>query len=519
VDGSYAFIVSQTAISVWSTTGTPWATKSGDYGGAYVYAAPGELRVAKQLGMPVVETIVANGGSTAEGPPYVGQFRGWFLDGSQYFTLENDNLHIYTVQGVQTHVSAATGSILGGVGSYFWTQNQYGLQFFQVGGNGQPIKTYPLDARARIGSSLKRIAIVDDGPQQVTIVHLDAPATSETVYLPFPDVQSFAGDESGNWTFGGKRGEVYFSGTGSLPARTGRLGCGQVLRLAGSPSGSVAVATASKLLIVNPAESIVTALNVVAGNVSYIDTSDNGGLALSGDGRTAVAVASDYSPYITIDRSVYVYNWPSWNVVRVYPFENGRPNAIKNSFDLSQDGKTFAVQLGKYSSNWNFDTTVTDIVPAQPSIWKYAGTVDAVPLLSPNGKRFTVTNALRAATSTTVIYENGAAKKTITGSAVGWLDDDHLLVQSYLPQPGMAYDLYEKSEVYDGQGNLAWSPPLPETKRFDLVGPFKILSKGDGNIYDVITGAVTSTELPAGSVIAGPYIMSVSGRSLRATRY
>jgi hypothetical protein len=74
--------------------------------------------------------------------------------------------------------------------------------------------------------------------------------------------------------------------------------------------------------------------------------------------------------------------------------------------------------------------------------------------------------------------------------------------------------------VYDGQGHLLSSPPLPEIPSFDVVSSTRIFSHGDQNFYDPTTGALLArTGLPSQSVVAGRYVVSVSGQTLIATPF
>jgi hypothetical protein len=87
-------------------------------------------------------------------------------------------------------------------------------------------------------------------------------------------------------------------------------------------------------------------------------------------------------------------------------------------------------------------------------------------------------------------------------------------------QLGCSRTQYAASGIYDGSGTLIASPALPAITSFDLVGATRLFSHSDQDIYDIATGAmVQATGLPPQSVVAGPFIVSVSGRSLEATRY
>jgi hypothetical protein len=107
----------------------------------------------------------------------------------------------------------------------------------------------------------------------------------------------------------------------------------------------------------------------------------------------------------------------------------------------------------------------------------------------------------------------------VAGSAVGWLDEGHLLLQKCAAGSSGTVN-YSGTIICDPRGTVLSTPPLPEITSFDAITSTLVFSHKEQTLYDVASGAVvSSTGLGSPSTAAGPFIVSVAGHSLLATRH
>jgi hypothetical protein len=537
-DGSYLWVASATSLSAWSPSGMAMGSHPGAYDTAAIFAAPTGLLVALgPAGANVIETVSPTDGTSSSSPMFSGTFATWFADGTKFLSTVGTNIFVYTASASEVqlvHLSAV--GTLGGGGSYFWNfPNAIGnpLDVYEIGGSGQPVGTYNLaNDNAVAMASGQRLGILGSSGM-VTILDLTAtPMADQTMATPVPSPSVFAADSTGHyWSIGSAFGSVYFQGTASAPGDSGTLGCGQVLGLAGSAAGVSVVGTVSGgTLIFDVATSLEASVPITSGldqsvDLSFYSPRVNNGLRLSSDGKTLAVAASSYAGNAG-DRSLYVLSAPSWRAKYSVPLMDSSSNEIVFDFDMSRDATTLAETLATWNGQfWDYATTVTDISGAKV-ILSYSGKGTAVsvppsvPLLSPSGSHIAVTQGgPPSSSSTTELYTGSTLVNAVPGAAVGWIDDSRLLVQTYVPAHPPFFT-FAATQIYDASGNLLSSPPLPAIHGFDPIGTTELFSHSDQIIYDVATGAVVeATGLPGQSVVAGPFIVSVSGRSLRATRY
>jgi hypothetical protein len=513
-DGSYVWGASSTSLSAWSPSGTPLLTHAGDYSSARIFAAPGHLLVASgPAGANVIEDVVTSGGASTTSPAFTGTFASWFSDGTHFLSSVGNTVFVYTAAASQVEaVPVSKVWELGGGGNYFWDDTGYVLALYQLGGSAQPIQQ--INAYGQWVATPRYLAMVDNAAG-ATIVDLQAATVTSQVITGPQGSGAFASDSNGDWAIGGF-GLIAYHGTASSPGATGTLGCGVVLGITGSPSGVVALGTSGGQTIVLDvaAASLLAEPPLASGDWSsfggVVLPSVNNGLKLTSDGQTLAATTSDAINEVpTSDVTLFVYSAPGWGTEYSYPYPYGT-QGTSLFFDMSADGSTLARTVGSGISASSFQTTVTNL-SGTTTVLTYSGET-AAPLLSPSGAHIAVNDS----TSTTVrLYAGGTLVTAVPGTAIGWLDDNHVFLQVIDPEAASYV-----TRIYDAQGTLAGYPELPQMVGFDVVGPTTIYSHTDQRIYDVTTGTVVqSTGLPPQSVVAGPFIVSVTTTSLQVTRY
>jgi hypothetical protein len=490
-------------LRTWSPTGTPLATRLGNYVSASIAAVPGELRIANGPAGSVIEHVSAATGASSSSPPFSATFRTWFADGSR-FVAAVGTTHLFVYDDAATKLSlfsvASVGVLpgnVGGGGDYVFNRSDsgQGTDVYQIGGNGQAVAHYS-DFGAPFWSN--STLALPAGSDALTVVRLDASLATATYPLPhvleapasgfqYRGLSAFAADANGDFAVGSALGSLYFQGTSRAPSASGMLGCGSVVSVAGSTEGTGVVATASgNLFVVDVPTSTVRAdLGIAADEV-----------ALSGDGKTlALLERANDAGAVALD----ILALPAGSVLHTF---TGAPAPL--SFSLSQDGTTLARRLPN-------ETDVTDLSGTN-SLLTIAGALPVSPALSPSGKYVAAPEG--AFPPSTQLFAQGTLVSAMNGTAIGWTDDNHLLVQlsPYRSTPG-------PSTLYDNQGNVLAMPALPILTAFSAITATTIYSRDDGNLYDVTTGSLVSrTSLPGG-VVAGARILAPEGPALVGKTY
>src|SRR5579859_716208 len=515
-DGSYVWTASASALSLTSPKGAPLVTHAGNYAGAAVYAAKGRVLVARgPAGANVIETVDAASGAATTSPSFSGTFASWFTDGTGFLSsVGTTNAYVYSPAATQLQLLTVPAvGVLGGGGKYVWAGTSLGSVDVYALGAAAPVATLGPSGTA-IGTP-RTLAFLASSGATLTLVDLQSTTFArQDVTTAVSNLGGFGADAAGLWAVGAQ-GVVAFHGTTSSPDATGTLGCGQVLSLAGSAAGAVALGTpVGTLLLDVPGASAEASFAAPA--VTSADA-----LRLSSDGHT-LAIASDVHD-ATAHRGVDVYAWPGWGPASSLPYTLGSGGVADiASFDLSRQGNAVALSLAQANAGADsYETTLTAL-PAGTRLLDVTASAslgDSLrPLLSPGGATVAVTDRRRSASSSTQLYQGGKLVGAASGVAVGWIDDGHLVVDTYTGGVPLGSGTFAGTTIVDGVGQTVASPPLPEIPGFDVIDATRIFSHGDQAIYDWTTGArLQSTGLPAQSAVAGPFIVSVSGQRLQAT--
>jgi hypothetical protein len=298
----------------------------------------------------------------------------------------------------------------------------------------------------------------------------------------------------------------------SLPSAPRYFGLGAAWSIAGSASNA-AIATASGK---DPVYD--TGLSTVQETIDF----SSGKVALSSDGSILGALAYNNDSQYLPDRTLDFYSLPSENVISSFPstFPSG-----DFDFTLSASGTTIGQEAGD-----NPTTRRVSSIAGGTSIWSDSGNNQTSIFLSPDGTLIAVSTGSELPNCVTEIILNGAQVAAVSGVAVGWIDNNRLLVQTYARAGG--FSTYMGSTIYSAAGVVLSTPALPDVYN-NLASPGSIQTVTSDTVYDpksnsiysLTTGqAVWTGSLPgaAGSgvgAVAGPNIVYESGNLVVAEPY
>jgi hypothetical protein len=467
-DGSYVWGPTDAGLSVWSVTGTLLLTHPGNYGAAKVFAAPGELRVARgPAGANVIETISVPGGEATVSAPFSGDFDGWFVDGARFLTTLGDVVWIYSRTGAPEGMFTQPSVGVFGQGEFVWTRYT-GFTAYAVDGHGEVVASYPLTGAASTAGT--NVAFLSGS--SLTVIDLSGATASRLDYvLPFSDASSFAVAPSGpEWAVGTPDGLVLAGGDG--PPRSCR-GIEPPASMAGG-GDRLAISTGSR----------ITTYDAVTGNAETTLPLAAAKVQLTNDGTLLAAGSA---------AGLELYSMPAASKVRAWP--------ASAAFALGASGNTMVTLTG---SGWEVFA-----LAGESPIWSYADATGSIPAASPDGTRIVVSTGYSgrpAASSVTKIFDGATLVTAVPGWATGWIDDARLLVTEW-SYSRMGAPFLTRTVLYDRTGAAVATPPLPRIDRFQVVAPDLIYSPSSNAIYSVTSGsAVWTSAVPpswAGAVAGG----------------
>ncbi|MET0532974.1 MAG: hypothetical protein ABW171_02010, partial [Steroidobacter sp.] len=129
-------------------------------------------------------------------------------------------------------------------------------------------------------------------------------------------------------------------------------------------------------------------------------------------------------------------------------------------------------------------------------IWSGAASPDLrsaleiVPRLSPiDGIIAASDTAARVASTATHLYDNGTLYTAVSGWALGWLDENRLLLNRYTPVGAGSQVSYSGAVVVNASGQQVQSPPLPELFNVQSAGVDTVYSRDSNKIFSLSSGA------------------------------
>ncbi|WP_437802715.1 hypothetical protein [Sorangium sp. So ce693] len=525
-DGSYAWTRRQSTstITLWSNAGVErWSAAVSHHGD--VYAAPDALRIAPAPLGPLhnsVAVLPADGSPPTVTPELSGTFHSWFQDGERFLTTVGTTVRVYSKAAIQEGiVNLPSLKQLAGTRDYLWmladNRADSPLMVYRVGGGAVPVAEYPdrADYRYTFAPTERALALLHTQSSRLDIIDLDGPEVTLTEHAP-PLIQNTRVDidKDLRLAVSNAYGAISYKGTLTDPEGSGLLGCGALHSVAGSPSGHVALATGSgRTLLYDTA-----ALD--AGPSAVVPFHSNKVL-LSADGSLLAARAA-FDPLVT-DKSLRLFSLPDG--AQLASLSRGQ---VIQDFSMSFDGSTVGCtyRLDEHRT----ERVVSDWAGSAP-LFQDTGHRPA-PLVSPDGHHFVVTDSAPSeGCGFTQFYDDGALVNVVPGCAIGWLDDTHVLVQSYIRNFESSRWTCQASAIYDELGNPVDAPPLPRipirTDSGDSDDDYGILpvsatalySRYDGVLYDIETGAALATFPGSRSAVAGAFMVHPCGYGVCAETY
>jgi hypothetical protein len=508
-DGSYVVAGNSTGVMAWSPTGTLLFQRAGAHNAAKAFAAAGELRIAMgPAGNNVIEHVTIPAGTSTVTPAFLGTFHSWFMDGESFFSNTGNTVWVYTPSAVQRDlVALPTIAGLGGQDDWLWTKTEVPavLQIYRVGAGATPASTYNLSPSNAVMPSTGTIGIVESTPaesRQISVVDLSGATPVRRDYTsPFPYLRSFASASANDWVYTNMFGVML-----GEPGRPTKYSLGLARSIAGSDS-RIAIATASGSIFYYDANS-----RQLQGEIEFT----SGKIQLSADGNVLTASAEDgYSQYAT-DRTLKVFSLPSETLLGEWP--HSYPTDMLWDFSLSFAG-THIGQVTSATDNLSVTNSVT-LLDGTP-VWTYVppplpyGTSERIPIhISPDGTRIALADHLAGQATASNIYLNGILSSAASGYALGWADNNRLLLNRYNSQGG-----YTGVDLVQANGQLITGLlPLPESFEMQQLSGNRIYLPGTNEVYDLATGNLTwSSQAPHANpgAVAGPNVVFTSNATVR----
>lgn len=505
-DGQFLCAGSPTALTCWSTSGTQLFTKAGDYRNAAAFGSAGELRVAKgAAGAQVIEKFSVPAGTSTLSPAFPGTFHSWFLDGERFITLAGQTATIYSKDVVQQDIAIlSTVEHLAGQTNWFWTSAAGALRVHAVGSGGSSPTVFSHDTNSLIFPSTDTIGILEYLTSSFSVVNLSGATPVKSDYdTPVGHTASFASRTAGDWVFG--------TGSGVLMGELGsgtpqRYSLGSAASIAGN-SVRTAVATASGSIFIFNSQSLALENEISGLEGLKLEISDDG---------TRLAAAPASSSYAD-DLTLRVYSLPSGTVITDWPSTSSSPDAMRD-FSMSGSGTVVARTYGSGAVSWTRRVETIAHAPIWTDSIAPDTTQDRTPRLSPDGLRHAVSSANHNMGTGTDVYVNGVLSTAATGWAVGWLDDNRLLVNRFGVQNRGSIP-YLGCSIINAAGQVLATPALPELNGFQRIGGTSLYSPELNLVLETATGnTLWSSAQPSRGMgaAAGNFVVFASGPTVRA---
>jgi hypothetical protein len=525
-DGSYVCIGSKTGLVVYTPAGQIAVSKSGDYSLAKSFAAPGRVLVALgPAGQNVIESISTVDGTSAVSPVFSGKFNSWFVDGARFLTNLSNTVWVYSSTGVQQAIVQLPDGNLTGQGNWIWGtygNNDYPnpaawVDIYPIGSETpvfQSAHVYSIGEISGSGTTIGFVSTINsNSTRQFSVIDLSGSNPLETDYaMPIAYLSAlYALSSSSQWIVGNEHGALLDGA--SLSSTPRYFGEGEAWSIAGS-SNNAAISTAiGKILVFDPSPSTLEE------TINF----SSGKLALSSDGTVLVASANANNSQYEPDRTLNFYSLPSGNVVSSFPYTFQYVSPVLTDFTLAASGTT----IGQVIANNDFNSYARQVtsIAGGSVIWSDTGSSNPI-LLSPDGTLVAVYNVAEDPSSATSIFKNGTLVTAVPGSAVGWIDNDRLLVNQYAISRdgsktfGVEHTLeiqYNGCIIYSSAGVQLATPSLPELRSIQTVNSDSVYDPSYNAIYSLTTGQPTWTaSFPSSGVgaVSGAYVVYESGHSV-----
>lgn len=513
-DGSYLVAGNSTELRVWSPTGTVLFSRSGNQTAVKVFAAPGELRIASgPAGASVIEKVALPAGTSTVTPTFSGTFHSWFMDGENFFSNTGNTVWVYSHGATQRDLDAlSTLNGLAGQGDWLWIRSSGPptLQIYRVGAGTTPAASYAVSSSTLFVPSTGTIFFAPTSGtenDQLSIIDLSGATPVRRDYTaPLPYIRGFGSASASDWAFTNNLGVMY----GELGGPTPTLySLGAARSIAGSDS-RFAVATASGRIFYFDANT-----RQLQDEIEFV----SGKIRMSADGNLLAASAEyTYAQYRT-DRTLKVFSLPSETVAAEWAHSFG--GNLLLDFTFSRSGN----MVGRVARMTGANTTGYVTQLNGTPVWTHVGEPPSgifPPIqISPNGTLIALADGDAAEPTASNVYLNGTLSSVASGYAIGWVDDNRLLLNRYSTPRSPLLPRYEGADLVNASGQIITSLlPLPELFEIQAISGNRIYSPDTNEVYDLTTGERTwSSQAPkqfdnAGAV-AGSNVIFTSKATVR----
>jgi hypothetical protein len=503
-DGSYLVAGSTSAVTAWAAAGSMLTSRAGDYSKAIAFAALNEIRIgAGPAGADKVELIsTATGASSTI--PIGGEFLRWFTDGERFISHVANTIWVYSHDGTQQDLRVMpTIANMAGQGNWFWTYASSSLNVYSVGASATPAASFAVGGSARLIASGNTIGALLGGEAKASVIDLSGATPVITDYtLPTSVTQpsAYAAKSPTQWLVASQNGVLVDAVT--APSTPKYFGFGAVRSIAGS-AHRIAIATASGSIVYLDMDT-----KTEEGRIPFLVSQ----LAMSDDGTVLAGVNTDGAQYAP-DRSIKAFQLPAgteiFNEPHAYP-----TYPLPVEISLSGSGQRLA-RIARPGAIGSYAFEVISLTGA--SI--LSGTLGAgAPVrLSPDGTLIAAGNVGPDPTAAANIYKNSTLQSAVSGWPVGWLDNNRLLVNKYIPAHiGISYN---GCVIVDANGLQVATPALPELSSFQVVGTTALYSPSLNTILSQTTGdTIWSSTSPTRHIgaVSGGNVVFASGSTVRA---
>jgi hypothetical protein len=535
-DGTYIVAGSVTSLSAWSPSGQLLVSRAGNYSSAIGYASPGAIRIGLgPAGANAIETVSVPGGTDTISSSFNGQFNSWFADGSGFLTMAGATVLAYSNAALQESVLPSPAGTVHGQGHWIWTFTGPTLNVYTLTSPAVLAATYTffnsgegaaITSGSTIGVSTRG---VDAANGAFSVIDLSGTTPAKVDYTPPVSssyyITGYAATSASQWLIGYQAG-VLLDGA-SLSGTPRYLGYGQALNVAGS-ANQIAIATASGSILYFNATTLAS-----EGAIQF----PAGQLALSRDGSILAAVSTDLPG---APQSVNIYAPPAASLLFSWTYPVSPTNFGVQGISLSGSGsgtvlgQTLTNGMQQVSPPTGGSPSYSIPVPGLPGGAQVEGPPQL--LLSPSGTLLanspvgdpyytpTPDNANFGAN----IYQSGTLLTAVSGWPVGWIDDTHLLVNTY--QPDYWVDTttdYVGCTIYNPTGQISGTCALPSVLSFQIVASDVLYALNLNAIVSISTGATlwmsgdavnppNVTNSTYVSALAGKYVVFASGARVLA---
>ena len=236
----------------------------------------------------------------------------------------------------------------------------------------------------------------------------------------------------------------------------------------------------------------------------------SGKVQLSASGSVLAAWAnSEFAQYAT-DRTLKVFSLPSETLLAEWL--HTLPNDNLWDFTLSLSGDVIGQVTGPSTGPSTASVTLLDGTP----VWTSTVGVgpDIRPIrLSPNDQMIAMADGASVTSTSSNIYSGATLTNSLLGHALGWVDDNQILLNRHGPSGYLGVDLRTAAGQY-----TAALIPLPLLSEAQVVSPTSIYSPRQNAIYSLINGSLlwnSSTPHGLQGAVAGTNVVFASESTVR----